>query len=354
MRNDYRKAYLETTHSLADVLENLNKTGFKISLVVDKDETLLGIITDWDVRTALLKGVSLLTGVSGLMNSKPVVGRDTMTATELRDVMTKHKNEALPVVDENNRVTNLVLLRDYVPRDNHKCPIVIMAGGAGKRLWPLTLTTPKPLLPINERPILGHILNHIEAQGFEDIWVMTHYKSEMIENFLTADAPKSLNINVIREENPMGTGGSLKFLHNQALDRPIFVMNGDILTRINFHDMLEWHHANNNVLTLGSRHFQYQVPYGVLNTEGQRLVQLEEKPVQHFNINAGIYLIDPMALQYIPDNRYFDMTDLIEVLLSSGQQVGTFPISEAWIDIGQPEDYARVNQDSEQYISVGV
>ncbi len=354
MSDQHLKACIPTDSTLAMVLENLNGTGYKISLVIDSEQRLLGIVTDWDVRTALLNGLCLTTPVTQFMNIQPMVGKAGMSSTELRDIMLTGKRESLPVVDDDGKIVKLALLRDFVPRETVLSPMVIMAGGQGKRLWPLTLETPKPLLTVAERPILGHILNHIHALGFGYIKVVTHYKSEMIESFLEEETPVGLNVTVLKEENPLGTAGSLRLLTPQLSNEPLFVMNGDILTTLDFQNMLEWHMVHNNIMTIGARYFQFQVPYGVLETDGQKLLSLQEKPVLNYNINAGIYLIQPAALDFIPPDRYFDMTDLIEILLVNGQTVGTFPISEPWIDIGRPEDYTRVNEESHQYLTAGV
>jgi NDP-sugar pyrophosphorylase family protein len=209
------------------------------------------------------------------------------------------------------------------------------------------------LLPVAERPMLEHILNHVSAQGFQNLWVSTHYKSEQIENFLETSTPEGLDAKVIKEENPLGTAGCLKAL--QAKERvennePIFIMNGDILTRLDFQAMLDWHRAHSNVLTLACRQYVVEIPYGILDTEGQRVIGIQEKPRKVYNMNAGIYLLEREVLEYIPENTHFDMTDLIDALLLAGRTVGTFPISESWIDIGQHEDYERANQDADHFL----
>lgn len=335
----------------------MNETGFRAALVVDTDQKLLGIVTDGDVRKALLRGVSLDAQLPEVMNATPLVAPAGLPDSDYLGLMMQNRNECLPVVDEAHRVVNLVFLRDFIEKKNLESSMVIMAGGQGKRLWPLTKDTPKPLLPVADRPLLDHILTRAKAQGFQDIWVSTHYKSERIEafldEFLDSAAPKDLNINVIKEETPQGTAGCLKNFHNTNSDKPLFIMNGDILTTLDFQAMLEWHYSHGNLLTIACRQYAFTVPYGVLETDGQRLLSCVEKPEKCYNINAGIYLLEPEALNYIPDNIHFDMTDLVDVLLAAHEPVGTFPISEAWIDIGKHEDYEHVNRESHRYLSTG-
>jgi len=198
--------------------------------------------------------------------------------------------------------------------------------------------------------MLEHILNHVKSQGFRHLWVSTHYKSEQIESFLEANTPAGMEAQIIKEENPLGTAGCLKWLLNEESDEPVFIMNGDILTTLDFQSMLDWHKSHGNLLTLACRQYTVEIPYGILETDGQQLTGIQEKPRKVYNMNAGIYLLEREALQYIPDNTRFDMTDLMEKLLDAGRMVGAFPISEPWIDIGKHEDYQRVNRDAHQYL----
>jgi dTDP-glucose pyrophosphorylase len=348
--SNFKSAFLTQDSTLQDALKNMNDSGFRAALVVDRHEKLLGLVTDFDIRSALMKGFMLDARVDAFMNKTPKVGKTTMEPGEYRKMMVKFGTDCLPIVDEKNRVANLVLLREFVEKDNLLSPIVIMAGGQGKRLWPLTQDTPKPLLQVGDRPMLGHILNHVKMQGFRNLFVSTHYKSEQIEDFLENNTPQGLETQIIKEENPLGTAGCLKGLQNEPSDEPIFIMNGDILTTLDFQAMLNWHRTHENVLTLACRQYTVEIPYGILETEGQRLTGIEEKPRKVYNMNAGIYLVEREALRHIPENKYFDMTDLMNALLQAGLPVGTFPISEPWIDIGKHEDYELVNQETHRYL----
>lgn len=351
---EYRCSFLASGESLSSALENMNETGLRAVLVVDEEDCLLGLVTDGDVRRSLLKGVSLNAPLSDVMNPSPIVAAPGLPREMYLEILLQNKTECLPIVDDGRHVVDIIFMRDYVKPENLQNHMVIMAGGAGKRLWPLTKDTPKPLLPVGNKPLLKHILDRAESQGFKTVWVSTHYQAEKIATFLHQSTPRGMSANVIREENPLGTAGCLKTLQMHQDDKPLFIMNGDILTGLDFQSMLEWHNTHGNMLTIGCRQYSQQVPYGILETNGQQLLSIREKPIYFYNINAGIYLIERQALQYIPEGVYFDMTDLIDALNDAGCQVGTFPITEPWIDIGQHEDYERVNRESEYFLSAGV
>jgi dTDP-glucose pyrophosphorylase len=332
----------------------MNNTGFRAALVVDETEHLLGLVTDGDVRKGLLKGFSLDTVLTKVMNPTPLIDAPGQSREHYLETLIQHKTECLPVVDASRRVVDIVFMRDFVQPENLQSQMVIMAGGAGKRLWPLTKDTPKPLLPVGDKPLLEHILDRVNSQGFKTVWVSTHYKSEKIENFLQTSTPEGMKANMIREENPLGTAGCLKALQEHQDDKPLFIMNGDILTTLDFQSMLDWHNSHGNTLTIGCRQYSHQVPYGILETDGQQLISIQEKPIYFYNINAGIYLLEREALNYIPEGVYFDMPDLIDALKDAECPVGTFPITEPWIDIGKHEDYERVNRESHHFLSAGV
>jgi dTDP-glucose pyrophosphorylase len=348
------QAELPPKSVVSDALKHMNQTGFRAVLVVDDNGQLAGIVTDFDIRTALLDGMTLDTPLALMMNTRPVLGIDGMPAHVYRDQMMAHGIECLPVVDRDRHIKDFVFLKDFVDIDPViDSAMVIMAGGAGKRLWPLTKDTPKPLLPVADKPLLEHILQHARSQGFQEVCVSTHYKSEQIEAFLQTSTPEGMETTVLREESPLGTAGCLKTFYQAHTGKPIFIMNGDILTTLDFRAMLDWHITHGNILTVACRQYVHQIPYGVLQNEGQRLISIQEKPTYCCHMNAGIYLVEPAALESIPDNIHFDMPDLIEVLLSAGHPVGTFPISEPWIDIGHHADYERVNEEHETFLPEG-
>lgn len=343
----FSEAFIPPSYTLAEALKNLNQTGFRTSLVVDTDNHLLGLVADYDIRCALLHGVTLNTPVTDFMNQHYLTASDDMTP-EARLLMMEEKGiDVLPVVNANGQVVDVVRIRDFVRPAIMDSPIVIMAGGYGKRLMPLTANTPKPLLPIGDKPLLGHTLDQIIDNGFQTTYVTTHYLAEQIEEFVQTYNDTELSVHLVQEDSPTGTAGSLKKLDLPDNNQPIFVMNGDILTQLDFAAMHAWHREHGNTLTMASCYFQYQVPYGVFQIkEGQVISGIQEKPVYAWPVNAGIYLLDPVCLSLIPDDQdAFDMPDLIQALLLGGFQVGNFPLSEYWRDIGQHQDYEQVNEE---------
>lgn len=349
---DYSKATLPPTATLADALESLNATGYKIVMVVDNADHLLGLISDLDSRQFLLKAPCLNTPVTEVMNPAPKTLASETTRDQRLTFFKQHGIDAAPIVDGDNKVVGMTRLRDVTIDAESTAvdsPMLLMAGGFGKRLWPLTKTTPKPLLKVGEKPILGHILDNLDQQQFKNIHISLHYQAEQFEHYLDAEYQQQA-VTTIKEDSPLGTAGALKLSQLEDQTEPIFVMNADILTKMDFGDMLSWHRSHGNTLTLASRHFTQQVPFGVLQCNGQMLAGIEEKPKTTYNINAGIYLIEPRALAYIPRDTYFDMPQLINALLLADETVGTYPISESWVDIGEHGTYESVQQNSTDYV----
>ena len=343
----FSEAFIPPNYTLSDALQNLNQTGFRTSLVVDAEHHLLGLVADYDIRCALLHGVTLNTPVTDFMNQQFLTATDDMSQEAILAFMEEKGIDVLPVVNGSNQVVNVVRIRDFVRPAQMDSPIVIMAGGYGKRLMPLTANTPKPLLPIGDKPLLGHTLDQIVDNGFQTTYVTTHYLAEQIEAFVENYNTTDLRVHIVQEDAPTGTAGSLKKLGLPDSNEPIFVMNGDIMTQVDFAAMQSWHREHGNTLTMASCYFQYQVPYGVFQIkEGQVLSGIQEKPLYAWPVNAGIYLLDPLCLTLIPESQdSFDMPDLIQALLLSGYQVGNFPLSEYWRDIGQHQDYEKVNEE---------
>lgn len=352
---NHRQALLPPTATLADALHSLNTTGYKIVMVVDGNDTLLGLVSDLDSRRFLLKAPCLSTPISEVMNPNPKVLCDNTPRQEQLDFFKTHGIDAAPLVNDQNRVVGMTRLRDLTidrPEVPVNSPMLLMAGGFGKRLGPLTKKTPKPLLPVGEKPILGHILDNLAQQQFKNIHISLHYQANQFENYLTQHHGEQ-RVSTITEDSPLGTAGALKLSQLEDQTEPIFVMNADILTRMDFGDMLAWHRSHGNTLTLASRHYSHTIPFGVLKCyadQPQQLQAIAEKPTTTVNVSAGIYLIEPRALAYIPRDTYFDMPQLIQALLVAEERVGTYPVSESWVDIGEPKTYEAVQQESQDYV----
>jgi NDP-sugar pyrophosphorylase family protein len=262
---------------------------------------------------------------------------------ELLQLMRNHVIRQIPLLDPERRVAGLVTLDELMPDQVLPLQAVIMAGGSGTRLRPLTDEVPKPMLPVGDRPLMELIIKQLRQAGIQRVNIATHYRPEKITSYFGDGKKFGVELNYVTEERPLGTAGALGLMDYP--EEPLLVINGDILTRVNFRALLEYHHEHEADLTVGVRKYEVQVPFGVVECEGHNVCRLQEKPSLSFFVNAGIYLLDPMVHQYIPNRQHMDMTDLIERLINKGCAVVSFPIMEYWLDIGEHADYVRAQED---------
>lgn len=337
---------------LREVITALNRNWRGIVLVVDEAKRLVGTITDGDIRRAILSGKGLETPVSDLLSQKidspyprPVTARVGTERGELLRLMREYVIQQLPLLNEADQVVDLVTMSDLLPEDALNVKAVIMAGGFGTRLSPLTDEVPKPMLLLGDRPLMEFTVEQLRKAGIHNLNITTHYMTEKISKYFGDGHDFGVEINYIEEETPLGTAGSLGLIN--SLEEPLLVINGDILTRVDFRAMLDFHHKHQADLTVGVRQYEMEVPYGVVDCEGPEVVRLIEKPRHRFLVNAGVYLLNPSAKQYVPRNEFFNMTDLIDRLLEEGRKVVSFPILEYWLDIGHPLDYRKAQEDVE-------
>ena len=225
-----------------------------------------------------------------------------------------------------------------------KLSAVIMAGGYGKRLLPLTEQVPKPMLPVGDKPLLELTIQQLRRSGIRDISLTTHYLPDAIVNHFGDGTAFGVRLSYLKEDHPLGTAGGLKLL--KQADKPFLVINGDILTGLPFREMLNFHRSHGALLTVGVRKYDLKVPFGVVDCEDVFITRLQEKPAFNLFVNAGIYLLEPSARDYLPDGQQFDMTDLIQTLLEKGKPVVSFPIMEYWLDVGRHEDYSQAQEDA--------
>lgn len=331
--------------SLEEAIATLDRGALRIVMVVDANRHLLGTLTDGDVRRALLKHFSLDTPVSGVMCATPrTVARGCSKERILAD-MEKYQLLQLPVIDQDGRVIGLETLHDLLHKQHLDNPVFLMAGGFGTRLKPLTHNCPKPLLKVGEKPILELILESFINAGFHRFFISTHYMPEMIREHFGDGSRWGVSIRYVHEEEPLGTGGALGLLPHDEIDLPLFMMNGDLLTTLNFKNLLEFHQDHAGVATMCVREYEHCVPYGVIQSEGHRICSMVEKPVHRFFINAGIYLLSPDLVKSVAPGIRVDMPTLLEQEIANGKDVNMFPIHEYWLDIGRMEDFQRAQQE---------
>jgi dTDP-glucose pyrophosphorylase/CBS domain-containing protein len=323
-----------------------------IVVVVDEGRHLLGTITDGDLRRAVLAGMDLDTAVDAILARKsttsyaqPVTAPIGTEREKLIQLMKDHVVHQIPLLDEAGRVADLVTLDDLLPMQPLPLQAVIMAGGQGTRLRPLTEDVPKPMLPVGGRPLLELIVEQLQQAGIRQVNVTTHYKPEkIIEHFGDGHA-FGVELHYVNEDQPLGTGGALGLMPTPQ--QPLLVINGDILTQVNFRAMAAYHQEQQADMTVAVRRYEVQVPYGVVECDGPNVRRLKEKPQLGFLVNAGIYLLEPSVYQIIPSGQHFNMTDLIQWLLDAGRPVVSFPIREYWLDVGQLADYTQAQNDVE-------
>lgn len=338
------------TTTLRAAAERINETARGIVLVVDSEQRLLGTVSDGDIRRAMLDGLAMTTTVGEVLGRKsgsaypqPVTAMVGTSHAELVRLIRTRGVRQVPVVDEHGRVHDLVTWTDLVPDEVLPLQAVIMAGGQGSRLRPLTDKTPKPMLPVGEKPLMEHIVEQLRGAGVQRVNVTTHYKSERITEHFGNGERFGVSIEYIAEPTPLGTAGALSLLG--GVDEPILVINGDILTTVDFRAMLDFHKEQAAELTVAVREYDIRVPYGVLDCSGPLVVGVHEKPMLSLNVAAGIYLMEPEVLALIEVGEHVDMPELVERLLAEQRVVSSFPIVEYWLDIGHEEDYRQAQED---------
>lgn len=343
-RDDVRKIQVTTDVSIRDALKVMNMSAMETILVVDSEEKLVGLLSDGDIRRAILADIPLTECIGKIMNKNFTTVHHETDMKEIIRVMKHHYFKQLPLVDEKRRVVGIVLLKDIIAEKTKDNYVVLMAGGLGNRLKPLTENVPKPMLKIGDKPILEIIINQFKKYGFKNFIISINYKADIVEGYLGDGSDLDVNIRYVRETKRLGTAGCLKTLQG-VTDKPFFVMNGDILTRLDFEDMMRFHTANRFDFTMGLRKYEQQIPYGVIETDGNEISALKEKPVNEYTINAGVYCLNPGLIEYIPEDEYFDITSLVEIALEKGHKIGGYVIKDYWTDIGRIEDYNKANDD---------
>lgn len=337
--------------TVREALQQMERAGLGVLLIADEDRRLAGMLTDGDLRRALLAGTDMGAPCVGFATTAPLVlGADATPreALALMDLGRPYVVDHLPVLTADGAVGGVVLRSDLVHAApagaGPACvPAVIMAGGFGTRLRPLTERTPKPMLPVGDRPLLEHTLVRLRDAGVRRVHVSTHYLADQIAAHFGDGSAFGVDVTYLHEGRPLGTAGALSGLAD--VDGPVLVLNGDVLTGVHFDDLLRFHREQEAELTVALRAYSFDVPYGVIDCDGARVRRVREKPSVALLVNAGIYVVERSARAAIPDDRRFDMTELIQRLLDEGRRVAGYPIVEYWLDVGRPDDYARAQAD---------
>lgn len=329
---------------LEAAIATLDSGGARIAIVVDAQRRLLGTLTDGDIRRALLRHQTLSTPVEQVMCRTPTVARPDWTPERMRATMERLLLLQLPVVNAEGVVTGVQTLHDVLSLRQLDHPVFLMAGGFGTRLYPLTKSCPKPMLKIGGKPILELILESFADAGFHRFFISTHYLPQVIHEHFGDGSRWGVSISYIHEDQPLGTGGAVGLLPKDEIQLPMFVMNGDLLTRVDYKGLLDFHQQQASMATVCVREYTHQIPYGVVQSEGDRVLAIDEKPTQKFFINAGIYLLSPELVRSIEPGVRLDMPGILESAIQREQTVSLFPVHEHWVDIGRMEDFERAQR----------
>lgn len=340
---DWRELVVGPQTPLRQSVAVIDRAGRQVALVVSEGR-LVGILSDGDVRRAILRGVSLDTPTSEVMNRKPKTGNAAAGYHEHVSHMRREVVRHLPLVDSEHRITGVVLLDELLGTLERSNNIVLMAGGLGTRLMPLTERCPKPMLKVGGKPILERIIQSLADQGFREFNIAVNYMAEMIKDHFCDGQAWGVNIRYLHEEKRLGTAGALSLLPKMPQES-VIVMNADLLTRMRVDSLLDFHTEHEAMATMAVREYDVQVPYGVVKLDGQRIEAIEEKPVHRFFVNAGIYVLSPQALCHIPADTFFDMPTLFERLMQDGYATAAYPLREYWLDIGRLEEFERAQHE---------
>lgn len=328
--------------SIREAMQAIQANGREVVLVRDETGRIVGLVSDGDIRRGLLAGLTLEAGAAEVMT------RDFFTVSPgddraaVLDIMKAHLFEHVPVLDGERRLVAVHFLRDLIGATSKPNVAVVMAGGKGTRLRPVTETIPKPMVEVAGRPMLERIVLHLVGHGVRKIYLAVNFKAEVIEAHFGDGSAFGCRIEYLRESAPLGTGGALSLLP-QRPQHPFLVMNADLVTRADLSAMLDAHAASGCTATVGAGPYAMQLPFGAIEEKAGRLVSLVEKPRVEFLVNRGIYVLEPAALDHVPAGVEFPMTALFERLLEAGRPVAVFNFDDSWIDVAAPEDLRRVH-----------
>lgn len=339
----WRQLLITPATSIRDAISRIDTGNAQIVLVADEHGVLLGTVTDGDVRRGLLRGLSLGDPVAEVMNKTPTTASQAEDRDAILALMKRRLVHQVPLVDDRGVVVGLETLDELLQPGRRDTPVVLLAGGLGMRLRPLTEEVPKPMLQIGEKPILESILASLTEYGFWKFFFAVNYRADVIERHFGDGSKWDVQINYLHETEKLGTAGPLSMLPDLGSD-PVLVMNADILTKVNFAHLLDFHRTNSVAATVCVREHRYTIPYGVVKMNDNLLTLIEEKPVHRTMVSAGIYVLEQQVLKLLPKGGYYDMPTLLQNLVDRGLRTAGFPIHEYWLDIGRLEDLERANE----------
>ncbi len=341
MSHDWKETLISTTTSTKDVIGVIDKEALRIALVVDDNHHLLGTVTDGDIRRGFLNGLRLQDPIDSVFCKSPIVVPPALSRDAVLQFMNANSIYQLPVVDADGTLVGLHSIDEIISPSKRENTMVIMAGGKGTRLRPFTKNCPKPLLEVSGKPMLQHIIERASDNGFNNFVLSVHYLGHMIEEYFGDGSRFNVKIDYLHEESPLGTAGALALLEKP--NKPLVITNGDVLTDINYGEVLDFHASQKAVATMAVNLHEWQHPFGVVRTKGIEIIGFEEKPIYQSHINAGVYVLDPDVLDLLTPNENCDMPVIFNRLQEQKKRTIVYPMHEPWIDVGQPKEYKNVN-----------
>lgn len=335
---------VRSTITIKEALKIIDETSKQILLVVDEKGKLVGTLNDGDIRRGLLKGVELGSAIEGIYFHNPAVATINDTKESIIRLATAKKIHQIPIVDAEGYPLGLETLDRLISKQSKTNPVVLMAGGLGTRLGDLTKATPKPMLPVGNKPILETIIENFAQYGYTHFIISVNYLSQIIEEYFGDGSKFGVTITYIHEQQRLGTAGALSLMR-EHLTEPFFVMNSDLITNINFEHFHNFHLSQKTIATMGVRNYDFQVPYGVVNVTNGEILSISEKPTYNFFVSGGVYMLSPDVLSLIPDDEFFDMPTLFERIIEQGHIPVSFPIHDYWLDVGRINDYEQANNE---------
>ncbi len=342
MSKSWKESLLTPEATVKDAKHIIDSSSMRVAFVVNEQRKLLGIVTQSDYRKGILKYVDDQAPITAIMNDNPKTALVTASENKIDEFFLKTHLAHLPVVDEHGMLINVEYYDEHLKIDKQDNWVVIMAGGQGSRLRPLTANIPKPLLKVGSKPILEIIIENCISYGFKKFYLSVNYKAQMIGDHFGDGSKWGIQIRYLKEKKQKGTAGSLSLLPETPL-KPFLVMNADLVTDLHFQDLINFHLEHKSVATMCVKEYEFVVPYGVVRVNDGAIEKIDEKPVHKFFVNAGIYVLDPKVLKFLPENKSLDMTDLFSRVIDGNQNTAVFPIHEYWLDIGGEDDYQRAN-----------
>ncbi len=343
------KIKINSESTIKQALKIISDGAIHIAVVIDKKEKFVGTLSDGDIRRGLLKGLDINSPIKSIISKKPIFVNKNETKENILKIALAKKIYQIPVVDRNRKILGIHVLDDLIKLKNKSNKVVIMAGGKGMRLRPLTKNIPKPMLKVGNRPLLHTLVEKFKDSGYMNFVICVNYKSKIIQDYFGDGDKFGVKIEYIHEKTKMGTAGALS-LFKKKPNEPFFVINGDLLTNLDFEKMLNFHNEHNAKATMCVREYNIDSPYGEVKLESENIKKIEEKPKHKFYVNAGIYILDPKCIDLIP-KKFFDMPSLFKKMIKNKNKTISFPLGEYWLDIGKINEYKKANLEFDLFFS---